>query len=76
MKLPRQTEDTLLGTGDIQSLADLGNSYSFIEKMNYLPMKARTPINPAIACLIPMAPLSLTVMPISEILKMLLKTIL
>jgi len=76
MSRPRQTEETLLGTGDIQSLADLGNSYSFVEKMHFLPMKARTPINLAIACLIPMAPLSLTVMPIGEILKMLLKTIL
>jgi hypothetical protein len=76
MSHPRQTGETLLGTADIQSLADLGNSYSFVEKTNYLPMKARTPINLAIACLIPMAPLSLTVMPVSEILKMLLKSIL
>jgi len=76
MSQPRQTEETLLGTGDIQSLADLGNSYSFVEKTNYLPMTMRTPISLAIACLIPMAPLLLTMMPISEILRTLLKTIL
>jgi hypothetical protein len=32
--LPR--EEVLLGTGDIQSLADLGNSFSFIENMGPL----------------------------------------
>jgi hypothetical protein len=76
MSQPRQTEEMLLGTGDIQSLADLGNSYSFVAKMNYLPMDVRTPIYLAVACLIPMAPLLLVVMPVSEILKMLLKTVL
>jgi hypothetical protein len=47
----------LLGTADIQSLADLGNSFSFVEKMKLLPMGSGTPIHPAIGCLIPMAPL-------------------
>ncbi len=64
-----------LGTGDIQSLADPGNSYSFVAKMNCLPMNARTVISLTIACLIPMAPLLRTVMPFSEILKMMLKTV-
>jgi hypothetical protein len=32
--LPR--EEVLFGTGDIQSLADLGNSFSFIENMRPL----------------------------------------
>jgi hypothetical protein len=73
---PRQSEEPLLGTGDIQSLADLGNSYSFIEKMNALPMGPRTPIHLALACLIPMAPLLLTMMPLAEILKMVLKVVL
>jgi hypothetical protein len=69
----KQTEEVLLGTGDIQSLADLGNSYTFVEKMNALPVGPRTPIHLALACLIPMAPLLLTVMPMGEVLKMLLK---
>jgi hypothetical protein len=73
---PRIADETLLGTGDIQSLADLGNSYSFIEKMRPLPMGHRTPIYLALACLIPMAPLLLTMMPLAEILKMVVKVVL
>jgi hypothetical protein len=66
-------EEGLLGTGDIQSLADLGNSYSFIEKMGPLPTGPRTPVIFALACLIPMVPLLLTMMPLKEVVKMLLK---
>jgi hypothetical protein len=69
------SQDTLLGTPDIRSLADLGNSFSLIEEMNPLPMRPRTPIHLALACLIPMAPLLLTVMPLGEIVKLLLKAI-
>jgi hypothetical protein len=72
-RLPR--EEGLLGTGDIQSLADLGNSYSFIEKMGPLPTGPRTPIVFALACLIPMVPLLLTMMPLKEVVKMLLKVV-
>jgi hypothetical protein len=70
---PRQTDEALLGTGDIQSLADLGNSYAFVEKMNALPMGPRTPAHLALACLIPMAPLLLTMMPLGDLLKMIFK---
>jgi len=69
----RQTDEALLGTGDIQSLADLGNSYGFVEKMNALPMGPRTPVHLALACLIPMAPLLLTMMPLRDLLKMIIK---
>ncbi len=69
-------EEQLLGTGDIQSLADLGNSFSFVEKMNLLPIGSRVPIHLALASLIPMSPLLLTVMPLNDILKRLLDTVL
>jgi len=70
-KPPR--EEALLGTGDIQSLADLGNSFAFIEKMDPVPMGPRTPLALVAACLIPMVPLLLTVMPLKDVLRMLLK---
>jgi len=70
---PPPREEVLLGTGDIQSLADLGNSFAFIEKMGPLPMGPRTPINLVAACLIPMVPLLLTMMPLKDVLKMLFK---
>jgi hypothetical protein len=72
----RKTKEPLLGTGDIQSLADLGNSYSFVRKMNLIPMGFVTPTILTLACLIPMTPLVLTMMPIEEILKMVLKVFL
>ena len=70
---PRLSDEMLLGSGDIQSLADLGNSYAFVDKMRAVPMGPRTPIYLALACLIPMTPLLLTMMPLGELLKMLLK---
>jgi hypothetical protein len=76
MDAPRPREEELLGTGDIQSLADLGNSFSFIEKMGPLPTGYRTLIILALACLIPMAPLLLTVMPLEEVVKMLFRVML
>jgi hypothetical protein len=72
----RQTQEILLGTGDIQSLADLGNSFAFVEKMNAVPVGSRTVVYLALACLIPMSPLLLTMMPLGQILKMVLKVIL
>jgi hypothetical protein len=67
--------EPLLGTGDIQSLADLGNSYTFVERMNAVPIDPRTLIHLAIASLLPMTPLLLTVMPLKDILKLLFKVL-
>lgn len=67
--------EKLLGTGDLQSLADLGNSFEYVYKMDHLPMNPRTPIQLALACLIPMAPLLLIVLPLKDVLKLLLKAV-
>jgi hypothetical protein len=68
--------EELLGTGDIQSLADLGNSYGFIEKMGALPLDLRTVLHLTIASLLPMTPLLLTVMPLKDIVHLLFKVLL
>jgi hypothetical protein len=68
--------EPLLGTGDIQSLADLGNSYAMIKKVGGLPLDPRTLIHLTIASLLPMTPLLLTVMPLKEVLKLVLKVLL
>jgi hypothetical protein len=65
--------EPLLGTSDIQSLADLGNSYAFIEKMKPLPVDLPTLLHLVIASLLPLTPLLLSVMPLTDILKLLLK---
>jgi hypothetical protein len=69
-------QEVLLGSGDIQSLADLGNSFSFIEKMKILPMGPRTLVHLALACVLPMTPLLLTMMSLREILEFLFKVVL
>jgi hypothetical protein len=68
--------EKLLGTADMQSLADLGNSFGFVAKMDHLPMNPRTPIHLVLACLIPMAPLVLIVMPLKDVLRLLMKAVL
>jgi hypothetical protein len=68
--------EQLLGTGDIQSLADLGNSYAFIDKMNALPVNPRSLIQLVVATLLPMVPLLLTVMPLKDVIKLLMKVLL
>jgi hypothetical protein len=69
------TEEPLLGTGDIQSLADLGNSFQIIKNMNILPVALSDFVAFALPGLIPALPLAATVMPLGEIVKSLLKLI-
>ena len=68
-------QEPLLGTGDIQSLADLGNSYAIIQRMDALPVNPRTLIHLLIATLLPITPLLLTVMPLKDVLKLLFKVL-
>jgi hypothetical protein len=68
-------EEPLLGTGDIQSLADLGNSFEIIRKMRIVPMMLSDFIAFVLPGLIPALPLAATVMPLGEIVKGLLKLI-
>lgn len=67
-KLPEN--QTALG-GDIQSLADLGNSSNVVNNMKLLPVDRNAVIMLAVITLAPIAPLVLTMMPLSEVLKML-----
>lgn len=67
--------EALLGTGDIQSLADLGNSYGLIEKMKAIPIDPRTILHLIVASLLPMVPLLLTVMSPKDVLKLLMKVL-
>jgi hypothetical protein len=64
--------EPLMGSGDIQSLADLGNSYEIIRTMRPAPFGHEAILHLAIATLLPVAPLLLTVMPLEELLKSLL----
>lgn len=67
--------EPLLGSADIQSLADLGNSFGFIEKMKPLPIDLRLLLHLTAASLLPIVPLLLTVMPLKDLLKLVLKVL-
>lgn len=61
--------EPILGTGDIQSLADLGNSYSIIQDMRVVPVTKQAMFQLAVATLVPVVPLLLTLMPLEDLLK-------
>lgn len=54
-------DDALLGAADIQSLADLGNSYSLVRDMRSFPFGLEDVSRLAIATAVPLLPLLLTV---------------
>jgi len=62
-------DDELLGSGDIQSLADLGNSLSVVRSMHIVPVKRDDIIRLAAATLAPIVPLALTMMSLEDLLK-------
>ncbi len=63
-------EDTPLGSEDIQSLADLANSFEIVRTMRMAPVAIQDIVLVALAVLAPIAPLILTVMPIEQLLKL------
>jgi len=62
-----------LGTGDIQSLADMGNSMSVANGTSPVPITRQAVIQVVAAVLLPIAPLVLTVIPAKDLAGRLLK---
>jgi hypothetical protein len=62
-------DDELLGSGDIQSLADLGNSFEVVRSMRLAPITRDPIVQVGVAALLPLAPLLLTMMPLEELLR-------
>jgi hypothetical protein len=69
-------DETLLGTPDIQSLADIGNSFVVVNEMRSVPFNMRTVLQLAATTLLPVAPLLLTMIPLEELLARLIKMVL
>ena len=65
----------LIGSGDIQSLADLGNSFQVIRDMRPFPFGTDTIIQLVVFALIPVAPLVLTMIPLEELITKLLAAV-
>lgn len=68
-------EAELLGTGDIQSLADLGNSYQTVREMRVVPFGLQDISRLAIATAAPLSPLLLTVFSFEELILRLFKVV-
>jgi hypothetical protein len=62
-------EEPLLGTSDIQSLADLNNSVNIVSGMRLVPASTRLAVELAIAAALPMLPLFLIRYPIAELIQ-------
>jgi hypothetical protein len=67
--------ETPLGSGDIQSLADLGDSFESIRQLRVVPFTMRALVRMALVTLAPVAPLTLTMIPAEELLQRLVKVI-
>jgi hypothetical protein len=69
----RPLDEPLVGNADIQSLADLGNSFEMIERMRFTPFDLRDILWLAFLFIAPMLPLLVSVLPLSEVIETLLK---
>jgi hypothetical protein len=63
----------LLGSPDLQSLADLGNSFQMIRAMRFVPFDNETVLLVIVVVLLPVLPLTLTMLSLDEVLKQLVK---
>jgi hypothetical protein len=67
--------DELLGSGDIQSLADLGNSYQILREMRVVPFGLQDIFRLAIATAVPLSPLLLTIFSFEDLMIRLFKVV-
>jgi hypothetical protein len=72
----RTHDDELLGSGDFQSLADLGNSFAVVQEMRLLPFNRNVVMRLLILIALPLAPLALTMFPFEVLLQQLIKVVL
>jgi hypothetical protein len=63
------SQEPLMGSADIQSLADLSNSYNIVQTMRITPVTKELALRIAVATLVPTMPLLLTMMPLEEVIK-------
>lgn len=69
------SNEQLIGSSDIQSLADMANSYEVIKNMHFIPFSKEIVLQLVAAALVPMVPLALTMMPLGELMKKLIDLI-
>lgn len=70
----RPDDEPLMGSSDIQSLADLANGFGVVQSMKSVIITKSTLLSFVICALVPFTPLLLTIYPFDEILKRLIKS--
>ena len=68
--------ERLLGSADLQSLADFGVAYERVQKTRLLPLDLRAIVRVAVIVALPFAPLVLTVVPLNVLLGRVLRQLL
>ena len=64
-------EEPLVGSADIQSLADLGNSFEVVKGVQLAPITRDALLRVGVVTLAPLVPLALTMMSLEELIKQL-----
>jgi hypothetical protein len=72
---PAPPQEPLVGSADIQSLADLGNSFQTVRGMNIVPITWAAVIQLVTVTLLPIIPLLLTLISLEELLKRIVKVL-
>lgn len=67
--------EPLIGSADLQSLADLGNSYEVVKEMRLVPFNMQAVAQLAVVTLLPVLPLTLTLFSLEQLLDRLLKVV-
>lgn len=67
--------EPLLGTPDIQSLADLGNSFKSVSEIRLVPFGKQTVVRLLGILVLPLLPLVLTVIPLKEVVSWVVKVV-
>jgi hypothetical protein len=62
-------DEAFVGSADLQSLADMGNSFEVVTTIRAVPVTREMIIQLSVATLAPIVPLALTMMPLEELLK-------
>ncbi len=60
-------DEALVGSADIQSLADLTNSFEVVREMRLVPFGRATVLRLALLTVLPLAPLTLTMIPLEQL---------
>lgn len=68
-------DEAFLGSGDIQSLADLGGGFEIVDTMRVTPFTLQSVLQLALATLAPVLPLALTMFSLQELMQRLVKVV-